>query len=411
MPVSGRVGIEKVCAYPCSMALDLEELARARDHDVEDLRGNLFVKARGVNPLWEDPVTMAVNAARPMLTPEDLASIELLIVATESSVDQAKPISTFAQRYLGIGSNCRNFETKHGCYVGTASVMMAAFWAASPLSRGKKALVIATDQSRTHLHKPYEFVMGAGAVAVLIGDNPQVIEFELEHNGYWTQEVSDTFRPTSRVEAGNTDNGLFCYLDALEGAYAHFLQKAGPVDFDTYFKKNIYHVPFGGMTFLAHRTLLRQWKRLKKSEAFEHFKQKSLAGLKYTSHFGGTYSASTFLSLMGVIDCSEDLAAGDRLGIFAYGSGSCGEFYTGVVCPQAREVVARARLQELVDNRHPLSVAEYEEVEQDRFDQVDQADLTPDTSQFGDLYDTRYKGKGLLVLKGVKDHFRDYGWS
>jgi len=407
-----RVGIEKIWAYPCTMSLDLFDLARARNHDPDDLRDNLLVRRRSLNPTWEDPVTMAVNAAKPMLTDEDRRDIELLIVATESSVDQSKSISTFAQRHLEISPNCRNYEAKHACYGGTAAVMMAAHWVATGLAVApKKALVITTDQSRKHFHQPYEYVMGAGAVALLISDQPRVLEFELEHNGYWTEEVSDTFRPTSKVETGNGPFSLYCYIDALEGAYRHFLSKAGSIDFDSYFKKNIYHVPFGGISFQAHRTLLRQWRRLKRKEVYQHFLHKSFHGLRYNAEMGGTYSGSTFLALMGIIDSCDDLHPGDRIGIFSYGSGSCGEFYSGVLGSDAHEIVAAARLQELIDMRRQVTVDEYENIESERYSFIDQGSYRPYVERFADHYAERYAGQGLLVLKGVNDYYRDYEWS
>jgi len=410
LPDRRRVGIEKMRAYPSTLSLDLEELARARDHDPLDIRDNLLLRSRSLNPLWEDPVTMAVNAADAMLTDEDRASIELLIVATESSVDQGKSISTYAQRLLGIPHNCRNYESKQACYGGTAALMMAAHWVVSGIS-DKKALVITTDQSRMHLHKPYEFVMGAGAVAMLVSAEPRVLELELEHNGFWTTEVSDTFRPTSTVETGNGETSLYCYLDALEGAYAHFLTKTGPIDFDAYFAKNIYHVPFGGITFQAHRTLLRHWKRLKKSEALEHFRRKTLPSLKYTSMIGSTYSGSTFVALMGLFDSCDDLEPGHRVGIYSYGSGSCGEFYSGIVCPEAREVIAAADLSRLVEMRQPVSVSEYETLERQRFDLIDRGTYEIPLDGHGDLFAGRYAGNRHLILRGNKDHFRQYDWS
>jgi len=406
-----RVGIEKICAYPGTLSLDLEDLARARDHDPADIRDNLLLRSRSLNPLWEDPVTMAVNAADPMLTDEDRASIELLVVATESSVDQGKPISTYAQRQLGIPHNCRNFEVKHACYSGTSALMVAMHWVLSGLNDGKKALVITTDQSRMHLHKPYEFTMGAGAVAMLVSANPRVLELEPEHNGFWTTEVSDTFRPTSRVETGNGETSLYCYLDALEGAYAHFLSKAGPVDFDGYFKKNLYHVPFGGITFQAHRTLLRQWKPLKKSEALEHFRRKTLPSLRYNMQMGATYSGSTFVALMGLVDACDDLAPGDRIGVFSYGSGSCGEFYSAVIGPDAREVVAAAGLSRLLEQRQPLNVDQYEALEQQRFELIDRGTYDVSLQAHGDLFARCYAGQHRLILRANKDHFRQYDWS
>ncbi len=405
------VGIEKIWAYPGTQYLAMDELARARDHDPADIRDNLLVRSRSVNPLWEDPVTMAVNAARPMLIDEDRASIELLIVATESSVDQGKAMSTFAQHFLGIGPNCRNYESKHACYGGTSAVMMAAHWVASGLNGDAKALVITTDQSRMSIHEPYEYVMGAGAVALLISNNPRILSFEMEHNGFWTKHCYDTFRPTSRVETGNGETSLYCYLDALEGAYAHFLSKAGPVDFDEYFQKNIYHIPFGGITFQAHRTLLRQWRRMKKSEALEHFGRKSKPGLKYASQMGGTYSGSTFLALMGMLDTCDDLVEGARIGIFSYGSGSCGEFYSGVVGPAAHELAAASRLQQLLDARKPMTVEAYEETERQRFEHIDKGDFRPNIKGNGGLFESHYRDRELLVLKDISNHHRKYDWS
>lgn len=406
-----RVGIEKIRAYVSTQYLDLEELALARGHDPADVRDNLMQRTRSVNPLWEDPVTMTVNAAKPMLTDEDRDAIELVIVATESSVDQGKAMATYAQRFLGIKENCRLFEVKQACHAGTNAVMMAAHWVLSGIAGDAKALVICTDQSRAHFHKPYEFVMGAGAVAMLISSNPRVLRYEPHHNGYWAKEVADTFRPTSRVETGNGEESLYCYIDALEGSYAHFRSKAGDIDFDAYFKKNIYHVPFGGITFQAHRTMLRQWKRVKKGEAMEHFERKSKPALVYNSQTGSLYSGSTFMALIGLIDSSDDLHPGDRIGIFSYGSGSTGEYYSALIGPDARAIVAANEVQKALDARRRLTIAEYESIEAARFDRIDTGTFVPSLTEPKGLYEEHYAGKELLVLKGCKDHFLEYGWS
>ena len=110
-----RVGIEKITAYPCTMSLDMETLAKARGADPSHPLEELLVTSRSVNPPWEDPVTMAVNAANTLLEGEDRSSIEMVVVGTESSVDFGKPISTWVQRHANLGANCRNFETNHAC--------------------------------------------------------------------------------------------------------------------------------------------------------------------------------------------------------------------------------------------------------------------------------------------------------
>ena len=409
--MTNKVGIEKINAYPCTLAIDMETLSIGRDHDPSHPINQLLVNSRSLTPAWEDPVTMAVNAARDLLTEEDRESIRLIIVATESSPDFGKPISTYVQRWANIQPNCRNFEVKHACYGGTGAVMMAAHWIASGHNKGAKALVVTTDQSRVHLGRQWEYVLGGGAVAMLISDKPDVLEFDLDKHGYWTTEVADTYRPTSTTEVGNADDSLFCYLDALEGAYDDFVDQVGEIDYDAYFKKNIYHVPFGGMTYRAHRTLLQKTRRMKASEARENFARKSKAALKYNAEFGGMYTSAIYLALAGLIDASEDLEPGDRIGIFSYGSGSCSEFYEATIGQRAKEVVAAARIQDQVDARELVSFDEYEALESARAARVDQPNYVIDTSGHNGLYERLYAGKQRLVLEGLTDFRRDYKLS
>lgn len=407
-----RVGIERITAYPCALALDMKALAEARGHDPRHPLEELWVSERSLNPPWEDPVTMAVNAALQLVTSDDRGQIELVIVGTESAVDFGKPISTYVQRHCGITANCRNFETKHACYGGTSALMMAAHWVASGAAPGKKALVVCTDQSRTHLGQPWEYVLGAGATAMLVSERPDVLELELERCGYWTQEIFDTYRPTSTKEVGHADTSLYGYLEALEGAYDHFLHRAGPVDYDAHFAKHIYHVPFGGMTFRAHRALLRRWRDdVSLKQAREHFARKSRAALTYNSRFGGTYTSATFIAMLGLLDGSPDLQAGDRVSVFSYGSGSCAEFYSARVGERAREAVAAQRISARLDARQQVTVEEYEAIERLRTSCIDRSDYAVDLGGLGGLYERAYAGKGRLVLDGVSEYQRSYRLS
>ena len=58
------VGIEKIGAWPCTLALDLETLGRARGAEPGYAWNTVRGRSRSLNPPFEDPVTMAVNAAR-----------------------------------------------------------------------------------------------------------------------------------------------------------------------------------------------------------------------------------------------------------------------------------------------------------------------------------------------------------
>jgi hydroxymethylglutaryl-CoA synthase len=410
--VRPRVGIEKIGVYPGSLALDLTELCAARNADPAMIRDTMMVEERSVNPIWEDPVTMAVNAARDLLTEEERQQVELLIVASESGVDQEKSMSTWVHRYLGLTPHCRNFELKGACYAGTAGLQAAASWVASGLAGDAKALIITTDQSRSHFCKPWEYVLGASAVAVLVSNRPGLVELELGKSGYWTYEIQDLTRPTTRVETGNSETSLISYIEALEGAYAHFLTRV-PLegDFDSYFKRNIYHTPFGGMTWRAHRTLQRQWKPLSREESWRHFEQKSLRALTYLRRMGTTYSGSTFVGLLAMLACDPQIQAGDRLSMFSFGSGSCAEFYAVTACDNARKVARAEDVTAKLDARRRLSVADYERVERRRNELIDEGEYDTADLPLADWYDQHYKGKRLLVYRGMRDYYRQYDWS
>ena len=407
-----RIGIDKIRVYPTTLTLHMPDLCAARGHDPADIRDNMLIDERSVNPPWEDPVTMAVNAALPMLTEDDKKSIELLLVASESGVDQEKPISTWVQRHLGLPSTVRNLEVKHACYGGTGSVQLAAGLLSSHMvSPGAKALVITTDQSRMHFNKPWEFVKGAAATASLVSRDPGMLEIEPGKYGVHTNDVNDLTRPTSRVETGNSEVSLISYLDGLEGALDAYLAKLPePIGYD-HFVKNIYHTPFGGITVHATRAALRAFGGAPKAEARRIWEKKTLPSLKHVRRIGGTYSSSTFIDLVGLLDSCPELRPGDRIGMYSYGSGSCAEFYSGLVGPRAHEMAAAAELGALLDARRRITVREYEECERERTCYIDCGDYDVSTNGLGGFYDEHYRGKNKLGFKGCKEHFREYGWS
>ncbi|MCA9701272.1 MAG: hydroxymethylglutaryl-CoA synthase family protein, partial [Myxococcales bacterium] len=238
------------------------------------------------------------------------------------------------------------------------------------------------------------------------------VEFELDKNGYWTNEISDTYRPTARDEVGHADTSLFGYLEALEGAAEHFMEVAGEPDYES-FVRHIYHVPFGAMTYRAHRAVVRRWQpSLGKREIQGHFERKSKAGLKYNRRFGGSYTSATFLAMMGTISAGgSEISPGDRMTVFSYGSGSCAEFYPVRVGERAREIVAAANLDARLDARRALTVPEYEALEQARAKTVDNSDFRTDKSSLGDHWQQAYEGKGLCVLDGVQGWERQYRLS
>ena len=55
-----------------------------------------------VIPPTQDAVTLAANAAAKVLTVEDKEAIDLVIVATESGVDNSKSTAAYVSELLGL---------------------------------------------------------------------------------------------------------------------------------------------------------------------------------------------------------------------------------------------------------------------------------------------------------------------
>jgi hydroxymethylglutaryl-CoA synthase len=407
-----KYGIEKIRVYPTALELDLEELAVARQYDLEHMRKELMVKTRGVNPPWEDTVTMAVNAAKPMLTAEDLQSIGLLIIGTETSLDNEKSVSSWVLQHLGLPSSCRHFEVKIACYSGTAALKMAVSWLSSGMARkGQKALIISTDESLNSIHRPWEYVCGGGSVAMLISDQPEFLVLETEKFGLYAHEVADVIRPLPWLETGNSEHSLYSYMEALSATYEDYELNCGTMDYDKDFKYHIYHVPFSGISFRAHKQLLRMGSDPTNEEIDESFKNKVLPSLNFSKRIGGTYGGSIFIALLSTISHVDDLKADDRISVFSYGSGSCAEFYTVKVTPKSKEIALGTGLMKLINNRFKINVKQYEAMELAREERIKSQEFTPDYQMVKGLYDHAYKGKGLLIYKGTKDYYRSYDFS
>lgn len=404
-----RVGVEKISLYGTSLYLEQRNLALARGKDPQKVVDDFLIDTRSLNPPWEDTVTMGANAALPLLTDELRKEIGLLVVGTEGSVDFGKPISTNIHKALDLAPEVRNYEAKFACYSGVAGIDAAVNWIAAGLNKGKKALVIATDFSRRHFNLAEEFVLGGLGAAMVISEEPAIVEYEPQKKGSWTVDAYDTFRPSAKAEVGNNEVSLYTYMDCLEGAYNTYCKEVGEaVDFDHDFAAFIYHTPFPGMAFQAHRTLCNITVPRKKPEVRADFDKRVYPTLRFARRVGSTYGTSNFTGLASLFAGENPPAAGSRIGFFAYGSGAIGEFYSGVTMPGAAETVRAMKIDEQLDSRREVSVDEYEHIENLRESQIENPTFTPDFSILDGFYEKSYVGSGRLVLKNVKDYYRTY---
>ncbi len=408
-----KVGIEKINVYGGSLVLDIEKLAIARGRDVDFFKNELMIDSKSQLNDYEDVITMAVNAALPIIDDKDREDIELCIFATESGLDFCKTNSTYVCRYLGLKPQVRNFEIKNACYAGTCAVQMALSWIASNVSPGKKALIVSADINYDHEGRVGEEVPAVGAVAMIISANPKVVEYELGKNGYYTFECTDYARPTATWDIINGQESLHAYLDCVDGAWEHYKKVVGGnIDFNDYFKRVVYHTPFGGLVRMAHGNILKEnYPGIKKAEIKANFEEKVLKSFKIPRSVGNTYSSTVYTSLVSLLMDDDGVKPGDRIGLFSYGSGSCAEFYSAIVCPGAKEYIKSLKLDDHLNARRPLTVDEFDTLARMRSAHAEKPTFETDFSYPAGWYDKYFKGKKMLILKGVKDWIREYDFS
>jgi 3-hydroxy-3-methylglutaryl CoA synthase len=149
-----------------------------------------------------------------------------------------------------------------------------------------------------------------------------------------------------------------------------------------------------------------------REEATADFDERVRPSLRYATRVGSNYSASNFIGLCGLIDgARERIRAGDRIGLFPYGSGAIGQFYSGLVLPEAMETVAAMRIDEAMEARRRLSVTEYELLEKMRDEAAEADEFAPPLDIPQGWYDAHYRGKRRLILKGISQFKRQYEWS
>ncbi|PCI37515.1 MAG: 3-hydroxy-3-methylglutaryl-ACP synthase [Thiotrichales bacterium] len=412
--MSVRVGIEWLNAYCGQTALNIRTLFEGRQLDLERF-DNLMMENKSVGVACEDPITNAVNAAKPIidqLSEAEKGRIEMVITASESGIDFGKSLSTYIHKHLNLQTKCRLFEIKQACYGGTAALQMAANFVVSQASPGAKVLVIATDIARAAARNTYaEPSQGVAAVAMLVGEDPQVLELDFGANGYHGYEVMDTCRPEPELETGDADLSLLSYLDCLEASYQSYCDRVEGADLQQSFNYLVFHAPFGGMVKGAHRKLMRSVCKAPPKVCEPDFERRVLPSLRYCSQVGNVYSASVYLSLCGLLD-SIQFQAAQRVGVYSYGSGCSSEFYSGIVGPSSNQRMAKMDIASGVANRYSLDMETYDKLLDISMGWMfGMKNKVVDISEFQEIYDRQFKGKGLLVLREVKDYYREYEWS
>lgn len=350
-----KVGIDAIGFYTSHYYLDLNVLANARGVDINKYTIGLGQQKMAVIPPDEDVVTMAADAGHRVLKHIDPNDIELLLFATESSIDQSKAAGVFVHHLLDLPSRCRVVELKQACYSATAGLQMGlAMLKTNPL---KKVLLIASDVAKYGLSTSGESSQGGGAVAMILSANPRILEIEPE-SGFYTEDVMDFWRPNYREEA-LVEGKYSCeiYLRLVQKTWEEYakLSNRGVSDHSRF----CYHVPVPRLVEKAHQCLMKFNGLPKLSD--QELEEQLGASLYYGRITGNCYTAALYLSFLSLLENTQANLAHQRIGFYSYGSGCVGEFFSGIVQENYRDLLDVTVHQEMLNQRESLSLEAYEQ--------------------------------------------------
>ncbi|RKQ28432.1 hydroxymethylglutaryl-CoA synthase [Oceanobacillus halophilus] len=384
-----KIGIDKIGFYTPHLYVDMNKLAVARNVEPEKFTIGIGQEKMAVPPLTQDSVTLAANAALEIIDDADKDAIDFVIFGTETGIDHSKSAAVYVHHLLGLNPNARAVETKHACYGATAAIQMAKGHIA--LNPESKVLVLGSDIARYGLNTSGESTQGAGAIALLISADPRIMTLE-DKSTYLTSDIMDFWRPIYSDKAfvdGKFSNEQ--YISFFQTVWDKFKKDQGMELSD--FEAICYHLPYTKMGLKALRTVL--------DETTDEMKERLTANYKistqYNRNVGNIYTGSLYLSLLSLLELNVALQEGSRIGLFSYGSGAVGEFFTGILEPNYRNHLLTEKHNKLFAERKEVSVSEYEDI-------FEQNLPTDGSTKELDIQED----PAAICLAGITDNMRQY---
>ncbi|XP_034752233.1 hydroxymethylglutaryl-CoA synthase, cytoplasmic [Etheostoma cragini] len=301
-------------------------------------------------------------------------SVGRLEVGTETIIDKSKSVKTVIMQLFEDSGNTdvEGIDTTNACYGGTAALFNAVNWVESSSWDGRYALVVAGDIAvyATGSARP---TGGAGAVAMLVGPNAP-LAFERGLRGTHMQHAYDFYKPDLMSEYPVVDGKLSieCYLSALDRCYSVYRnkihaqwQREGSEERFSLddFGFLVFHSPYCKLVqkslarlmlndFLSHPspntetgpfTGLDAFRDIKPEETYfdrdvekafmkasaDMFETKTKASLLISNQNGNMYTPSVYGCLASLIaQQTASQLAGQRIGVFSYGSGFAATLYS-----------------------------------------------------------------------------------
>ena len=304
-----KIGIDAISYYVPSIYLSIEKLSKQRNLDFQKLNKGLGLEKMSIADSNEDPSSFAANALIDLFEKNTVNPKEIgrIYMGTESALDASKPSATYAtdlvEKYFTkkFGErclkNCDIADLTFACIGGVDALQNTIDW----ISRnpGKKAIVVSSDLSKYELNSSGEYTQGAGAIAMLISENPSLIAIDNVW-GIATKSENDFFKPRrtfnkkelideiiTKLDLNISDSdfektfsdsefwdnnselievfkdepvfdGQFsntCYVNRMQEAFIHF-EENKKTDFLNEWKHIIFHLPYA---FHGRRMIFNNW--------------------------------------------------------------------------------------------------------------------------------------------------------
>ena len=409
-----NTGIDAIAFDIAKLHLPIHSLAKARNIDPEKLEKGLGLLKMTLPDVHQDSVVFAANALSGLISQNNIQPHEIarIYVGTESGIDNSKPIGSFLislmEQQFGDGSfsNCDTVDFTFACIGGVDALQNCLDYIR--LSPDKKAIVITSDIAKYDLESTGEYTQGAGALAMLVTANPQIISF----SNNWsvsTKGVFDFFKPHRTLQksdiTGNSANqewfgnreaeiaihkdqpvfdGQFsnqCYMERTLEAY-HRYKNSNGIQGSLYEKWEsiIMHLPYayqGRRMFNelfaldANIPLIAKYeegydaklREISKSDIYKDFvNQKLQPAEKASSLIGNLYTGSVFMGLLSALSHHLEKGidiTGKKFGFLAYGSGSKSKVFEGTIQSGWKEAVKKANLFETLANSQEIGFDTY----------------------------------------------------
>lgn len=396
-----KVGIDRITFATPNCYLSMRDLAIARGIDPNKFTIGIGQSQQAVPPNHQDIVTLGAQAALPLMPYIDSNRLKMVIVGTESGVDASKSSALYIHKLLNLSAWVRCVEVKEACYGGTAALMMARDYVLA--HSGAQVLVIAADIARYGVGTPGEVTQGAGAVAMLVSENPRVLQINND-SVVKSAEIQDFWRPVYQSTAlargkFSTEQYIRMFCDVWQRYSAE-----NACNFND-FEAICFHLPYTKMGLKALRAGLEENSGEPHacdgvlpenddapitSDTRERLLARYQDSTQYSRRIGNIYTGSLYLGLISLLDydyfrnsCDSSESAcdlssathsnesptrpspllpGQKIGLFSYGSGAVAEFFSATLVPGWRSALFSNQHIKTLNNRTQLSVSQYEEM-------------------------------------------------